>query len=126
MNTKPTLPNSGVPSAAGNLEATPQNGQPESWSLEADAEEPVAKPNRERERAIRRAQLQRRQEAEARQNQLPDDPFQWTGMRVRRKRDDAIFTVRTVFKNQRVELEKSWMTYPSDVPTVRAAFERCI
>jgi len=57
---------------------------------------------------------------------LPKDPFEWIGMKVRRRKDGAVFTVRNVFKNQRVELEKSWMSYSCDVMTVRTGYERSL
>ena len=129
MNTNAPHPISGVPSAAGNRDVARQNNRRGDLPLEADHEESVEvleKPNADRNRAWRLAQLKKRQEAEVKQHQLPQDPFLWIGMKVRRKKDAAIFTIRTVFKNQRVELEKSWMTYPSDVPTIRAGFEPAI
>ena len=109
--------------ATGDLDVACQNDQPEDLSLEVIDEEPEETPNPDRNRAKRRAQLKKRQEAEAKQNRLPDDPFQWIGMKLIRKRDSAIFTVRTVFKNQRVELQKKWMSYTSDVQTIRAGYD---
>ena len=129
MNTNAPHPISGVPSAPGNPDLARPNGQQGGSPLDADHEESVKeleKPNADRNRAWRLAQLKKRQEAEVKQHELPQDPFLWIGMKVRRKKDAAIFTIRTVFKNQRVELEKSWMTYPSDVPTIRAGFEPAI
>ncbi len=54
------------------------------------------------------------------------DPSQLVGKRVRSRKSGATFTIRNVFKNGRVELEKSWMTYSSDIRTIDSGYEPCV
>jgi len=54
---------------------------------------------------------------------LMDDPSRWPGRRVRNRRTGTLYLIRQVFKSGRVELEKSWMTYLTNVATVRAEYE---
>lgn len=74
-----------------------------------------------------RARLERKQQKAGSTRTLPtDDPSQWVGKKVRSKKTGATFIIRQVYKSNRVELEKSWMTYSSDVPAIRADYEVCI
>jgi hypothetical protein len=57
------------------------------------------------------------------QSWLDRDPFEWIGKKVRSRKTAAIFTVRNVYRNGRVDLEKSWMTYSYPVETIRTDFE---
>jgi hypothetical protein len=57
---------------------------------------------------------------------LEGDPFNWMGRRVRHLRTSAIYKIRQVFKSGRVEMEKAWMTYSSDVNSIRVNFEPCL
>jgi hypothetical protein len=74
-----------------------------------------------------RARLERKQQKTAPTRALPtDDPSQWVGKKVRSKKTGATYVIRQVYKSNRVELEKSWMTYSSDVPAIRAEYEICV
>jgi len=129
MKTTESHPASSMPGAVDQLDEARLKGQRADSPLNANQEEAVEELEEldtDRDRARRRRQLRLKQPAEAKKSELPEDPFQWIGRKVRRKKDGATFIVRTVFKNQRVELEKKWMTYVSDVPTLRAGYERCI
>jgi hypothetical protein len=57
------------------------------------------------------------------QTWLARDPFDWVGRKVRNRKTGTVYTVRTVFPNGRVELERSWMSYLSTVRIIRADFE---
>jgi hypothetical protein len=57
------------------------------------------------------------------QSWLARDPFEWVGRRIRSKKTGTVFTVRNAFRNGRVELERSWMTYSYTVEVIRADFE---
>ncbi|TAK91621.1 MAG: hypothetical protein EPO07_19705 [Verrucomicrobia bacterium] len=59
----------------------------------------------------------------ASQSWLARDPFEWVGRKIRSKKTGTVFTVRNVFRNGRVELEKSWMTYSYTVEVIREDFE---
>jgi hypothetical protein len=78
------------------------------------------------ERDRLRARSERRQHADSNRSLPADDPSQWVGKKVRSKKTGATFVIRQVYKSNRVELEKSWMTYSSDVPAIRADYEVCI
>lgn len=54
---------------------------------------------------------------------LPDDPSQWRGRRIRSRKTGTVYIVRQVYNGGRVELEKNWMTYLTDVTTVQAEYE---
>lgn len=54
------------------------------------------------------------------------DPSQLVGKKVRSRKSGATFTIRNVFKNGRVELEKSWMTYSSDIRAIDSGYEPCV
>jgi hypothetical protein len=54
---------------------------------------------------------------------LESDPAQWRGRRIRSRKAGAVYTVRQVYRSGRVELEKSWMGYASDVKTIRDEYE---
>ena len=54
---------------------------------------------------------------------LEGDPFRWVGRKIRRKKDGKTYTVENVFRNERVELERSWMIYWSNVQSIRADYE---
>jgi hypothetical protein len=56
-------------------------------------------------------------------NWLRTEPHEWVGRKVRNRSTAAIYTVRQVYKNDRVQLEKNWMSYMSDVDTIRAGYE---
>jgi hypothetical protein len=74
-----------------------------------------------------RARLERKQQKSGSTRALPtDDPTQWVGKKVRSKKTGATYVIRQVYKSNRVELEKSWMTYSSDVPAIRAEYEICV
>jgi len=54
---------------------------------------------------------------------LMDDPQGWVGRRVKCRRNMAVYTVSQVYKNGRVSLERNWMSYFSDVETVRKDYD---
>jgi len=56
-------------------------------------------------------------------NWLTGDPAKWVGRKVVKRMTGAIYTVRQIFKSGRVQLEKNWMTYLTDVATVRKEYE---
>lgn len=77
------------------------------------------------ERDRQRARRERKQRTDTAQTLPADDPSQWVGKKVRNKKNGATYIIRQVYKSNRVELEKSWMTYSSDVPAIRADYEIC-
>jgi hypothetical protein len=54
---------------------------------------------------------------------LMAEPGAWIGRRIRSRKNSAVYTVAQIFKNGRVQLEKNWMTYLSDVETIRKEYE---
>jgi len=58
-----------------------------------------------------------------RHNWLTSDPHEWVGRKVRSLRNFAIYTVSEVYKTGVVKLERNWMTYLTDVKTVRNQYE---
>jgi len=54
---------------------------------------------------------------------LAQNPSEWIGRKIRNRATGKVYVVRTVFASGRVEMEKSWMTYSSYVPIIRAEFE---
>ena len=50
---------------------------------------------------------------------LQDDPRQWRGRKIRSRSNQAIYTIRQVFNSGRVELEKTFMLFNSNVETIR-------
>lgn len=74
-----------------------------------------------------RARFERKQQKAGSTRALPtDDPSQWVGKKVRSRKTGATYVIRQVYKSNRVELEKSWMKYSSDVPAIRAEYEICV
>ena len=74
----------------------------------------------------RREPRERRHKANTARTWLAGDPFQWVGKRIRSLKCGATYTIRNVFKNGRVELEKSWMIYSSSIDAVRSGYEPCL
>ena len=74
----------------------------------------------------RRPQPERREKPNPRRTWLAGDPFQWVGKKIRSLKSGATYTIRNVFRNGRVELEKSWMTYSSNIDAIRSGYEPCI
>jgi hypothetical protein len=54
---------------------------------------------------------------------LMGDPVTWRGRKIRSRRTGAVYVVRQVYRTGRVELEKSWMTYFSNVENIREEYE---
>ena len=54
---------------------------------------------------------------------LMDDPQGWVGRRVKNRRNMGVYTVNQVYKNGRVSLERNWMSYFTDVETVRKDYD---
>ena len=54
---------------------------------------------------------------------LMDDPQGWVGRRVKCRRNMAVYTVAQIYKNGRVSLERNWMSYFTDVETVRKDYD---
>lgn len=77
------------------------------------------------DRERQRARLERKAKTGATRTLPADDPSQWVGKKVRSKKTGTTYVIRQVYKSNRVELEKSWMTYSSDVPAIRADYEIC-
>jgi hypothetical protein len=82
----------------------------------ADDEWPRAQPLSPKEK---RASKDRRDE----RSWLMGDPQSWVGRRVRSRRNMALYTVSQVYKNGRVSLERNWMSYFTDVETVRKDYD---
>ncbi|MCL4790371.1 MAG: hypothetical protein KJ070_26905 [Verrucomicrobia bacterium] len=53
-------------------------------------------------------------------------PSQLVGKKVRSRKSRATFTMRNIFKNGRVQLEKSSMTYSSDIRMIDLGYEPCV
>ena len=51
------------------------------------------------------------------------DPVEWRGRKVRKLSNRQTYTIKQVFRNGRVELERDWMTYLTDVETIREEYE---
>lgn len=66
---------------------------------------------------------ERTQSAHSSRNWLDHEPSTWPGRTVRHRQTGLVHTIRHVFKNGRVELERNWMTYSSDIHGIRSAFE---
>jgi hypothetical protein len=54
---------------------------------------------------------------------LMDDPQGWVGRRVKSRKNLAVYIVNQIYKNGRVNLERNWMTYFTDVETVRKDYD---
>ena len=54
---------------------------------------------------------------------LRDDPRNWRGRKIRSRCSQGTFSIRQVFNNGRVEMEKGFMLYNSDVVTIRKDYE---
>jgi hypothetical protein len=65
------------------------------------------------------ANKERRQE----RTWLMDEPQGWVGRRVRCRRNMGVYTISQVYKNGRVSLERNWMSYFTDVETVRKDYD---
>ncbi len=66
------------------------------------------------------------QSAHSSRNWLDNDPSTWPGRKIRNRKTGAVLTIRNVFRNGRVELERSWMTYSSDIHSIRATYETSV
>jgi hypothetical protein len=64
-----------------------------------------------------------REKRDQKRNWLMTDPQRWIGRRVRSRRKNTVYTVSEVFNTGRVKLERNWMTYLTDVQTVRVEYE---
>jgi len=51
------------------------------------------------------------------------DPQGWVGRRIRSRRNMALYTVNQVYNNGRVSLERNWMSYFTDIETVRKDYD---
>ena len=51
------------------------------------------------------------------------EPNGWIGRKVKCRAKAAVYTVRQVFRNGRVQLERNWMSYMTDVQTIRKDYE---
>jgi hypothetical protein len=56
-------------------------------------------------------------------NWLLGEPYGWIGRKVRNRSNASIYTVRQIFKNGRVQLERNWMSYSTDVQTIRIKYD---
>jgi hypothetical protein len=54
---------------------------------------------------------------------LDSDPIDWRGRKVRKLSNRQTYTIKQVFRSGRVELERDWMTYLTDVETIRDEYE---
>jgi hypothetical protein len=54
---------------------------------------------------------------------LNGKPFNWAGKKIRSKRTGEVYTVREVLKGGKVMMERRWMLYASDLPTIRDNYE---
>jgi hypothetical protein len=54
---------------------------------------------------------------------LRDDPRHWRGRKIRSRCSQGTYSIRQIFNNGRVEMEKGFMLYNSDVETIRKDFE---
>jgi hypothetical protein len=66
------------------------------------------------------------QSAHSSRNWLDNDPTTWPGRKVRNRRTGVVLTIKNVFRNGRVELERSWMIYSSDIHSIRATYETSV
>jgi hypothetical protein len=54
---------------------------------------------------------------------LANNPHRWRGKQVLSRRTGQFYTVREVMPGGRVELERKWVLYSSDVQTIRRDYE---
>ncbi len=57
---------------------------------------------------------------------LANDPYTWRGRKIRQRTSTSLYLVRQVFVNGRVELERGWTLYSTDVETIRANYDAYI
>ena len=50
---------------------------------------------------------------------LAGDPRQWRGRQIRNRNNQSLYSIRQVFNSGRVELQRTFMLYISDVATIR-------
>lgn len=98
-------------------------GSPTAANSAEDREEIDIWPRPDDEPQSKQARLQQAKSELSGRSWLARDPFEWLGRKIRSKKTGIVFTVRNVFRNGRVELEKSWMTYSYTVEIIRADFE---
>lgn len=53
---------------------------------------------------------------------LEEDPIKWRGRKIRSRKSGDLFTVRQVFRSGRVELQKTFMLYLTNVEVIRADY----
>jgi len=97
-------------------EKRPIEGGPKAPNQNAVDEWPREQPLSDKEK---RSNKDRKQE----RTWLIDDPQGWVGRRVKSRRNMAVYTVSQVYKNGRVSLERNWMSYFTDVETVRKDYD---
>ena len=54
---------------------------------------------------------------------LKEEPRQWRGRKIRSRSNKAVYCIRQVFNSGRVEMEKTFMLYNSNVDTIRKDFD---
>jgi hypothetical protein len=111
--TTPGFPGRGEPSGT-----RPVSGPGLASPTEATAEEPWPKAPQEVEKKRRYVCP-----TDQGSNWLMGEPHGWIGRKVRNRGNAAVYMVRQVFKNGRVQLERNWMSYVTDVETIREKYE---
>jgi len=101
--------------------ATVSGGKPSDSNGVSTGLEQMSGPERDRHRA----RLKRKEKTDSTRTLRAEDPRQWVGKKVRNKKTGATYVIRQIYKSNRVELEKSWMTYSSDLPAIRTDYEIC-
>jgi hypothetical protein len=61
-----------------------------------------------------------------RTTRLDTDPLEWRGRRIRKMSNRQTYTVKQVFRSGRVELERDWMTFITDVDTILDQYESAL
>ncbi len=61
--------------------------------------------------------------SKTRRDWLRGDPFGWRDRKIRHRKTRVVYTVRQVFKSGRVELQKSFMSYLTNVRTIQKDYE---
>jgi hypothetical protein len=113
----------GLPSGSDNLAAALSSCSQKTSIVKVAGEGDDVWPRESDDPQSKEARLKQKKAPQPVQSWLAGDPFGWIGKRVRSRKTGAIFTVRNAYRNGRVELEKSWMTYSYAVETIRAEFE---
>jgi hypothetical protein len=97
-------------------ENPPTESGPRASSQNVEDERPPEQPLSHKEKSPTKETRQER-------TWLMGDPQGWVGRRIRSRRNMALYTVNQVYNNGRVSLERNWMSYFTDIETVRKDYD---